>query len=566
LKLKGIISLKFKPIIDDLPVLVSLQILFLNPPEIDLKFAHSLEIANLAMVKNLIFSSIDRAISDMLVLPNIMTINWGDPTNAQALSFMSVMPCSVVKINVIGGRDIKADTTIFNRLPDSSCRITIAQQSEQTAQVSKSKDPDWHENFEFVLYDERQFVVCSVWDMDFTGRMKLMGQSEPKPVSDIAAAGQNGLWITLRESKNASGDSELKRTHTEGAISSKAASTILISATFKDLEGDSQKIKDLIKHISHPELPGTEGASEQQDSQSSAEDEVNAEEATEVQEHSPSVAKSCCIDVTGVDKAEVLETTGGGGDGHWCSTSAPGGSESEHGPHRMIAMLVVEVHGGHLPADAGDAKNLEIEIGMGSNAYKLGVTPSTKDVGAVSENTQHAILRLASYSMNPVQIGDALGEPVAEVQRVLRQNSWNFEMRQKMPLLLTEHDMQDKIVRITAIVKGKPVAAGKVTVAQILKARNARCTEVLQLAASRGGPSLHFEADFRLFSLNERPAPETPVNHEEEQTPADLTYVPQATTPKTPMGFSPAQSPAKSPAPKSLATEQETHTEQNVSV
>ena len=94
LKVRGLLSLKCKPILPEIPVFASMQLLFLNQPEIDIQFTDVLAHAHFPVIKNMIMALIDKALFDRMVLPNIMSINLGDPENESPnlVNFVNVLP------------------------------------------------------------------------------------------------------------------------------------------------------------------------------------------------------------------------------------------------------------------------------------------------------------------------------------------------------------------------------------------------------------------------------------------------------------------------------------------
>ncbi|CAK0808100.1 unnamed protein product [Prorocentrum cordatum] len=81
LKIGGMLSMKFTPLLEEVPVFSAMQLFFLNSPEIDIRFTNVLEVANTSFLMDKIRSVIHQALTGMLVVPNVLNINWADPSN-----------------------------------------------------------------------------------------------------------------------------------------------------------------------------------------------------------------------------------------------------------------------------------------------------------------------------------------------------------------------------------------------------------------------------------------------------------------------------------------------------
>eukprot|EP00931_Biecheleriopsis_adriatica_P028769 TRINITY_DN17155_c0_g1_i2.p1 TRINITY_DN17155_c0_g1~~TRINITY_DN17155_c0_g1_i2.p1 ORF type:complete len:1221 (+),score=220.47 TRINITY_DN17155_c0_g1_i2:23-3685(+) len=230
LSIKGTLCLKFKPILNELPVLCAMQLFFLNSPVINIRFGRALEIANSSLVRGYVSSAIDGALNDLLVLPNVMNINWGDPnaTSDSAVSFDSVLPCSVLRIDVGSARNLKADSSMLRRSPDVHVKVHVGTSSRETSLVKQQKDPLWNEEFDFVVHDGRQNVRIVVYDTDLYGHHSIIGQIFDVTVDDIHAAGHHGVWLKLQDTPD------------------KVESEIQLRAEMFDLQPDPHKIE---KHM-----------------------------------------------------------------------------------------------------------------------------------------------------------------------------------------------------------------------------------------------------------------------------------------------------------------------------
>eukprot|EP00440_Ansanella_granifera_P054544 gb/GFBE01059122.1/.p1 GENE.gb/GFBE01059122.1/~~gb/GFBE01059122.1/.p1 ORF type:complete len:1257 (+),score=289.16 gb/GFBE01059122.1/:1-3771(+) len=230
LSLKGTLCLKFKPILNELPVLCAMQLFFLNAPSINIRFGRALEMANWSVVRDRMFGAINDALGNVLVLPNVMNINWGDPdaVSDSAVTFMNVLPCAVLRVNVEAARGLKADSSIFRRAPDSYVRVSLGTQQDETTMIKENSDPIWQQQFDFIVYDERQHVKFVVYDIDLYGNSNIIGQLEAVSVADICNGSAKGVWEPLQDTPD------------------KVESKLQFRAELLDLQPNSRKLRDFI--------------------------------------------------------------------------------------------------------------------------------------------------------------------------------------------------------------------------------------------------------------------------------------------------------------------------------
>ena len=66
----GVLSLVYRPMIDQMPVLGGMQMFMINPPDINIEFGGGAGLVELSSVKNAIRGVVADSIGDMMVLPN----------------------------------------------------------------------------------------------------------------------------------------------------------------------------------------------------------------------------------------------------------------------------------------------------------------------------------------------------------------------------------------------------------------------------------------------------------------------------------------------------------------
>jgi len=482
-KIAGLFSVKFTPILGELPVFAAIQLLFLNPPEIDLKFGDALEVANWSMAKNAIKGAITKNVSDLMVLPNVICINWGDPNNDSTLSFKGILPSAVMMLAVVEACNMQTDAcSIFKRLPNSKCSVSLGSQEATTRSVEQTTAPVWQESFDFLVYDERQHVNASLIDTDFAGRAHSVGVTSGVAVRDIVAAGDEGLWVDLQETRAAA---ETPATETGKA-------KVLLSAILYDLVADPRRLPRLVAEGGGCNSDGNVVAS----TAGSPKPQGRMQTTTETQSHS--VSK----DTKGMaceDKAEGCEA---------CEkelTQEP----ISFGHAGAVALLVCQVCGVFLPEAVASKDQVSIQVQVGQR-HGLQVAQDTGDVdaGAVSEKGIKSIQRLRKHGMEAHQIAESLGEDLADVQRILRQSSWNLEVVQKIPLLLHPSDLRHSpAVEVTVLSKSREVARGMLPFERLMQTVTGRLSEIVKCLTKDDSNTVQVEVEFRLFALEPRPPP-----------------------------------------------------------
>jgi phosphatidylinositol-3,4,5-trisphosphate 3-phosphatase/dual-specificity protein phosphatase PTEN len=462
LKIHGVLSLKFKPILPELPVFTAMQILFLNSPTIDLKFAKGLEIANSSMVRKIIFGAINKGLGDLMVLPNIMNINWADPEDLsdKAVTFKNVLPCALIRLGIMEGRHLTTESSMFRKLPDAYTKVQLGTQLAQTRTIRQSSNPVWGQEYDLLLYDERQTLNVSVFDIDLTGRSSNVGAVVDLKVADIIIAGPEGKWVDLLPQKTS------------------MRSQVLLKASVFDLTADPRQIEAYCRKVTSsnpvspseptraPTSPGAPGPTLQ------AQENAREEEAAD-----------------GIDvKGNVALTE----------------AQREAG---TVVLLACEIFGGRLPGDTTLAKDVILRVSVGDAVGEQACAEAAKvDPGTMGDRTQKSIERLAAHSVTADVIAEALGESEADVNRIMRKQGWNLECSQKICVMAHPQDLSAATgVSVRAVgAKDKFIGSGSVPLSSILQNTHARHSEVISLVDELGCIVLELDLEMRLYALNEQ--------------------------------------------------------------
>lgn len=476
LKLKGILSLKFKPILGELPVFSALQLFFLNLPELDLRFSKNLEIANASMFRNLIFGAINDALYNFMVLPNIININWADPKNDDTVSFLNVLPVGVLRLYVVAARGLSLEGSMFKRLPDSYAQMSLGSQTAKTATISKNSDPIWDEAIDFLVYDERQHITASVADVDFTGSVRVLGKLGAISIADVLQTGPSGTWHDLEVEAPVSGEA------------SRSPPALLVRAVMFDLSIDMRIIESLVESGESAVIDLVESS-------------VTLRPLSAEISSSPSIA-----DLSMVQEATDVQ----GVDDPFSNLSACGCDS--------VALLVCEVFGGRLPPALGPPSSADLRMSIGGSRGIRRATEVSADPvpGAIGEKNLTIIEKLSTnLKLNSEQIAAALGEEVIEVERAVRKRGQNLHCPQKITVLLRPQDLHNATeISFNVLQKDKAVAVGSVPLPRVMSTsmhNEVMSFKALTAESSEPCDAADLDIELRLFALVQQETPEEDI-------------------------------------------------------
>jgi len=476
--INGLLSVKFKPILRELPVFAALQLFFLNVPEVSLRFANLLDIANSSMIRTLIHKHIENQVCRVMVLPNIININWRDSKCDRTVSFQNALPCYVFRFAIIEARSLKTTHSIFNHHdPETFVRVKIGNQTAKTRTVSSASRPVWDEEFDFLVYDLRQFIHLTVFEVDFASRKSAIGSLKrtlPSPstsklmaLSEVVAAAADGIWLKLTDTPD------------------DAQSEIFLSGVLHDLRAEPRRISSFI----------TADARRFTDVDTDI-----AEEAVQ----SPAVAS--CSSLPSLQCAVPA----------FPDDDAPDISEFVEGHAGAVALLVCEIFGGHLPMSIATPASVRVEVRLGgARTVQVCKEAAKMDPGNVGEKLQKSIERFAELGLTPSQVAGALDEDLVAVEKIMRKCRWNLEVPQKVCVLLhPSHLAENKEIEVSLkLPKGKNLVIGLIPVEALLSVRNARHSKVLVYADEKAN-KVELDLEVGMYALVRERDPTQPASAE----------------------------------------------------
>eukprot|EP00929_Paragymnodinium_shiwhaense_P007238 TRINITY_DN111174_c0_g1_i1.p1 TRINITY_DN111174_c0_g1~~TRINITY_DN111174_c0_g1_i1.p1 ORF type:complete len:851 (-),score=209.40 TRINITY_DN111174_c0_g1_i1:219-2474(-) len=185
LRFEGTVSVIFKPLVDEAPIIGGAQMFLLNRPHIDFELSGSLDVLNgNGMLHRVLRQTCTDIICKAIVLPHRVHLQvikeW--KLNTDIVSLSCPAPMGVCRLTVKGARDLPGGdvamsdlTKVFQRgalhasASDPYTKVSIGAQTLQTPTLQKTLNPDWKEDNvgDFFVFNLRQDVSLEVYDDDF---------------------------------------------------------------------------------------------------------------------------------------------------------------------------------------------------------------------------------------------------------------------------------------------------------------------------------------------------------------------------------------------------------------
>lgn len=435
IKLNGLLSIKLKPILEEIPIVAGINLFFLNPPEIDLTFSGHLEVANIDMIRKAILKGVAGALQDILVLPNMLVLNWSMESMAAAepvATFGDVLPHAVVRLRIHEAHDLFAsDFHCFRkRTSDPFVKIKLGLQKVQTTTKKQTLNPVWNEDFDLLLHDKKQRIFIEVFDHDVARSDETLGKVGEISVANIIDAGLDGLWIPLVE--------------TPGSQRSRVRVSICVcdlSSETADLEGFITATPGLLQ-------------------------------VAPTSDFVPAASSGLCASMTS-SKCASPDVCG----------PAIGLQQEGEAHSGSVAILTAKLVIGRIPKELGEPWSTTLQVTLGKASGIIRVNEAIQDMTYVNAQVQTAIERLAKQGWKADKIAQVVQEDVGMVQRVMQNRlGWNAEQPQRACMLIKPSDMMStKTVELAVLAKGKVVASCEVPIGKILEESETGLNEVFEL-------------------------------------------------------------------------------------
>uniref|UniRef100_T1J7Z1 Extended synaptotagmin-2 n=1 Tax=Strigamia maritima TaxID=126957 RepID=T1J7Z1_STRMM len=200
LQLHGTLRVIFKPLIDQMPLVGGMQVFFLNTPIIDFNLTNVADVLDLPGISDMLHKIVIEQISNLMVLPNKLTIKLSDTVPSKVLRFTE--PAGVLRINVVEAKDLmKKDVVMGFGKSDPYGIISVGAQEFRTKTINNTINPVWDFYCEaLVECVEGQSVILALFDKDQGNDDDPLGRLSVD-IQRIASKGFTDTWIPLEEAK-----------------------------------------------------------------------------------------------------------------------------------------------------------------------------------------------------------------------------------------------------------------------------------------------------------------------------------------------------------------------------
>merc|ERR1711892_284864 len=196
LKLKG--KLRFvMNLVDELPFVGSVEIMFLQPPELDFDLEGAANFLDLPGLCGMLRQVISETLKAQMVYPNRISVITSESVPPEKMLLPN--PIGVLVLDIVEAKNLpQTDFGGFLQI-DPYCIVQFGSTTKKTKKGSGSH-PSWNEIFEFpIAIAERQTVEIDIFDSDSLSEDEFLGHVSV----DVETAQKSkiqDLWIDLNNS------------------------------------------------------------------------------------------------------------------------------------------------------------------------------------------------------------------------------------------------------------------------------------------------------------------------------------------------------------------------------
>mmetsp|Transcript_29839 Transcript_29839/g.86640 ORF Transcript_29839/g.86640 Transcript_29839/m.86640 type:complete len:714 (-) Transcript_29839:103-2244(-) len=195
LDIAGTLSVLFAPLISEAPFFGGLQILFTNPPKVDLDFKGIGNLADVPGIYSTVRKLIDDAIAGILVTPHRIAKQVSLDHKVDLARLKCPPPEGVLGIRVVRAENLAGKDLSIVGSPTSDPYVTVKVGSDvfKTPTIAKDCNPVWDKDnsHEFMIYSSEQCAQIDIFDWDRIGTDDPLGSLNNIPVRELrATAGQ----------------------------------------------------------------------------------------------------------------------------------------------------------------------------------------------------------------------------------------------------------------------------------------------------------------------------------------------------------------------------------------
>mmetsp|Transcript_100272 Transcript_100272/g.239063 ORF Transcript_100272/g.239063 Transcript_100272/m.239063 type:complete len:559 (-) Transcript_100272:99-1775(-) len=180
--LKGQLMIHLGPLIEESPVVGGMTAYFVDPPDLSLKFTGIGQVAQFPGIAGMIRGQISAAISNAVVLPNVVAVPLGTPEQGVDLARLKKpTPLAVLRATALRGKELAAlDWNVMSKATsDPYVVISVANDKFQSSTIKANCNPEWtaDNTHDFVVFDSDQHVWIEVFDEDKMSSSDFIGKA-----------------------------------------------------------------------------------------------------------------------------------------------------------------------------------------------------------------------------------------------------------------------------------------------------------------------------------------------------------------------------------------------------
>jgi Ca2+-dependent lipid-binding protein len=166
IKVFGRLSILLKPLHANLPIVQSIQIAFINTPQISLEFTGLANIADVEMIRQRIYTLVQKIVQKQMVVPQRRLIKLD-----MACRFFDIYqpPLGVARLLIKSGKGfVVEDRGVFQKpdIPDCFLVCSLGDTEHKTSTVKDDLSPTWNEKMDYLFCDFDQIIHMDVYDED----------------------------------------------------------------------------------------------------------------------------------------------------------------------------------------------------------------------------------------------------------------------------------------------------------------------------------------------------------------------------------------------------------------
>jgi len=203
LTLSGTLSVFLRPFLDKAPFIGGLEIVFTNPPEVQIDFTGLANVADMPGVHGAVRRVLNDIIAKKLVIPHRIAVPISSDKAVDVARLKHPPPQGVLRLKIISAENLAAaDMSVFSQATsDPYVQIQVGGEQWQTPVIKQNCNPRWTKDNEhdFVVYSLDQWVQVDVWDWDMFTASDSLGSLNHLPVEQlIGCAGKGPVPFDLQ--------------------------------------------------------------------------------------------------------------------------------------------------------------------------------------------------------------------------------------------------------------------------------------------------------------------------------------------------------------------------------